>query len=246
MPEKALSKKPQVLVVDDDMHLVRIVQRYLAAAGIETLIAAHPAEARTVLAHEPIPIVICDWNMPEEDGISFCRSLRGDMRTQSIYFIMLTANEAQDKKITALREGADDYIIKPFDSGELLARVNTGIRITTLQSEVAQLQHTRALGELAATMGHEINNPLTGLLGFIELAKGKLRKSPLSEEDLTKTLVMLDRCEEQGRRIAEVVSKLRTLKNPKLKTYSDTIRIIDIASLETPTETDNIDNTDNP
>ncbi|MBC8043367.1 MAG: response regulator [Rhizobacter sp.] len=220
--------RPQVLVVDDDIYITKIVQRQLVAEGFDVATASDAAEAQDYLEKSPPHLIICDWAMPGRDGLEFCKWVKSGAKTKGIYFIMLSGNDGRGDKIRAINGGVDDYILKPFDSTELIARVGAGIRIMKLQEQVAELQHTSAVLELAATFGHEINNPLTGLMGFVDLSIARLQREPLTEADIKKTIDMLQRCNEQARRIADVVGKIRTLKNPRLKVYADSVQMIDL------------------
>lgn len=220
--------RPQVLVVDDDIYITKIVQRQLVAEGFDVATASDAAEAQDYLEKTTPHLIICDWAMPGRDGLEFCKWVKSGAKTQGIYFIMLSGNDGRGDKVRAINGGVDDYILKPFDGTELVARVGAGIRIMKLQEQVADLQHNSAVLELAATLGHEINNPLTGLMGFVDLSIARLQRDPLTEADIKKTVDMLHRCNEQAKRIADVVGKIRLLKNPKLKVYADSVQMIDL------------------
>ena len=114
-----------VLVVDDEPGIVRALTAALTARGHPVLTAATGAEAiEAVRSHRP-HVVILDLGLPDIDGVEVCRVLR---TWTAVPVIVLTAEGAEDRKVEALDEGADDYVTKPFSTPELLARVRVALR----------------------------------------------------------------------------------------------------------------------
>ena len=114
-----------VLVVDDEPELREAVAGFLTRSGYAVRTAANAAEARAALQAQPADAVILDIVMPGEDGISLLRSLRGQ---PDLKIIMLTANAESIDRVVGLELGADDYIGKPFDLRELVARLRAVLR----------------------------------------------------------------------------------------------------------------------
>lgn len=134
----------RVLVVEDDPFFTRILQKRLSAEGYQVFTAADGrAGMKAIVQHEP-DLVISDWMMPEVDGLELCQSVKTGLRDAAPYFILLTAKGEVSDKLLALDTGADDYMVKPCDQFELLARVRAGLRIVglqqTLRSTVANLR----------------------------------------------------------------------------------------------------------
>jgi CheY-like chemotaxis protein len=229
-------KQRKVLLVDDDDAILRATSHQLTLNGYEVVTAMNAEEAEQIITEDGIEIVICDFAMPGANGLELCRRLRSRPETRSVYFIMFTGYGKNDEKIYALKEGVDDYITKSFDPAELIARVHVAQRIVELQHQVVRLERGQAYTELITTLAHEINNPLTGLLGFLELAKIKLKRLPVSESEIEKVVQMLERTHEQGKRIGTVVEKLMGMKDYKTKTYLETVRLIDLDSAQFPPE----------
>jgi len=113
----------RILVVEDDPFFQRVLMKRLAAEGYQ---------------------VISDWMMPHVDGLELCQSVKTGLRDSSPYFILLTAKGEISDKLLALDTGADDYLVKPCDQGELLARVRAGLRIVLLTQDLR-----RSVRELA-------------------------------------------------------------------------------------------------
>ncbi len=123
---------PQLLVVDDDADIRTLLAEQLARAGFVVSTAANGAEMRQVLASERIDLIILDLNLPREDGLTLCRDLRS---RSGLPVIMLTARSSPVDRIVGLEMGADDYITKPFEPRELIARIRNVLRRTSASSE---------------------------------------------------------------------------------------------------------------
>ncbi|MEK0416084.1 MAG: osmolarity response regulator [Pseudomonadota bacterium] len=119
-------KPDRVLVVDDDVRIRDLLRRYLTQEGFEIFLAEDAPAMRRVLSRELIDLVILDLMLPGEDGLSICRSLRAQRNTLPV--IMLTAKAEEVDRIVGLEVGADDYLAKPFNPRELLARIHAVLR----------------------------------------------------------------------------------------------------------------------
>ena len=110
----------------------------LAAEGYQVQAASDGREGmKAIVTFEP-DLVISDWMMPHVDGLELCQSVKTGLRDGSPYFILLTAKGEISDKLLALDTGADDYLVKPCDQGELLARVRAGLRIVLLTQDLRQ------------------------------------------------------------------------------------------------------------
>lgn len=124
--------KAEILVVDDEPNIARLIRMYLDREGFETVVASSGAEALArVEKHKPV-LIILDIMLPDIDGLEVCRELR---RNNNVPIIMLTAREGDEDKVLGLELGADDYITKPFVPRELVARVKAILRRSGKQSE---------------------------------------------------------------------------------------------------------------
>ena len=120
-----MSDQPHILVVDDDREIRDLVVRYLSGHGLRARGAADGREMRKALEDWSIDLVILDLMLPGEDGLTLCRTLRA---TSRIPIIMLTAMGEETDRIVGLEMGADDYVAKPFNPRELLARIKAVLR----------------------------------------------------------------------------------------------------------------------
>lgn len=125
---------PLVLVIDDDLRLRDLLGRFLSDYGYRVQTASSAAQARAQLASQQFDMVVLDVMMPKESGTDFLVSLRG---AQSLYkqlpVILLTAQDGLDEKIKGLMSGADDYLTKPFEPMELIARIEAILRRTQVK-----------------------------------------------------------------------------------------------------------------
>jgi sigma-B regulation protein RsbU (phosphoserine phosphatase) len=138
----------QILIAEDDAISQRLLEVTLTKWGHQVVSTSNGVEALKVLQETNVSLAILDWMMPEMDGVDVCRKAREQLTTRPLYFILLTAKGRKEDIIAGLQAGADDYVTKPFDSEELHARLNVGIRIIALQSQlsarVRQLQEALA------------------------------------------------------------------------------------------------------
>lgn len=118
----------KVLLVDDDMDLLELMKDFLERYGMSVEVASSGTEADEKLSASPFDIVILDIMLPGEDGLTLCRRIRTRLPTP---IIMLTAMTETAERIVGLELGADDYVTKPFDSRELLARIRAVLRRTS-------------------------------------------------------------------------------------------------------------------
>jgi two-component system, OmpR family, response regulator len=122
-----MSEQARVLIVEDDEGIRESTAEYLSSRGYEVRTAAEGAAMRAALAQEPADLVLLDVRLPGEDGLSLARHLR---EHHDVAIIMVTAADGVVDRVVGLEIGADDYIAKPFDLRELLARMKSVLRRT--------------------------------------------------------------------------------------------------------------------
>jgi phosphoserine phosphatase RsbU/P len=129
----------RVLIADDDYISRRFLERYLTESGYEVIVTLDGMAAWQVLdSADAPPLAILDWMMPALDGLEVCRRLRQREGAAQTYVILLTAKNEKQDVVAGLDAGADDYLTKPFDAGELRARMQVGVRLLTLQAKLGQ------------------------------------------------------------------------------------------------------------
>jgi sigma-B regulation protein RsbU (phosphoserine phosphatase) len=128
----------RALIADDDRIGTTLLSRTMANWNFDVRIA-HDGEAAWTAIKEHAPqVAIVDWMMPVLDGPDLCRRIRDDAATAHLYVILLTSRDSRDDLVAGLNAGADDYLVKPFDHEELLARLRVGVRVVMLQERLAE------------------------------------------------------------------------------------------------------------
>src|SRR5690349_17532398 len=115
----------RILLVEDDARLAEVTSQYLGKAGFQVTVAPLGAAALQAFARKPCDVVVLDLTLPDMDGLEVCRQLR---RQSDVPLLMLTARGDPTDRVVGLELGADDYVPKPFDPRELLARMRALLR----------------------------------------------------------------------------------------------------------------------
>jgi diguanylate cyclase (GGDEF)-like protein len=144
----------RLLLVEDELIQRRVLERRLIKAGYHVDIAVNGEEALERILSEHYQILITDWDMPGMDGATLCRKVRATELPGYLYILLLTGHEAAADIIVGLEAGADDYLRKPADEAELLARLKPGARIVALERSLREAQaRLRALSMTDALVG---------------------------------------------------------------------------------------------
>jgi DNA-binding response OmpR family regulator len=127
----------KVLIAEDDPTMRQMVRHLVAQAGYEVVVAEDGIQALDVAGREHPELVVTDWMMPGIDGVDLCRKIRAAAPGRPyVYVILLTVRDEKRDVSEGLSAGADDYIVKPFDPGELLGRLRAGERIVRLEASL--------------------------------------------------------------------------------------------------------------
>ena len=131
----------KILTVDDDQVSRKILVQALHRLGYETAEAADGNEALSILAKDPVRVVVSDWLMPGMDGLDLCHRIRAQVNAEYTYFILLTSREADSaNQREAIEAGVDDFLTKPLDLQELWMRLRVSERILKFTTQVRQLE----------------------------------------------------------------------------------------------------------
>ncbi|MDV3516314.1 response regulator transcription factor [Stenotrophomonas sp. C1657] len=144
-----------IVVVDDDLSIREAIADCLRAHGYHVRVAAHAAALDELLAQQGTDLIVLDWMMPGEDGLSVCRRLQ----SRGTPILMLSAMASTPDRVIGLEVGADDYLAKPFDPRELLARVRALLRRAQKQADSAQAAVLRFDGWQLQLEHHRLLTP---------------------------------------------------------------------------------------
>ena len=205
----------KILLVEEEDDTRFILNRLLTKNGYEVKTAENGSKALEVLASYKPKVILADWTMPVMDGLQLCNLVKRKEDFKTVYFIVLTARASLKDRVAGLDVGADDFLVKPIENQELLARIRSGIRIYNLQNELKGIEHNKALVEMACTIGHRINNPLSSLKMSVDTLH-----SELSDNQKKKFEDDFEIITESIKRIEKFVSTLQRLENPELSEYA--------------------------
>lgn len=218
----------RVLFADDDSLARTLLAAVLADLGHDAVGVEDGAAAWAAFERDPVPLVILDINMPGLDGLAVCQRIRAHERSRETFVLIVTARDGREDLAAVLHAGADDYVTKPSSPENLRARleiaqvrVEQNQRQLAAEAELARSRWLAGIGETTIALEHEINNPLSALLGHTELL---LMDSAESEQ--REQLVII---QQQASRIADVVRRLASLKNPQTVEYLAGARMIDLS-----------------
>jgi two-component system, sensor histidine kinase and response regulator len=202
---------PKILVVDDQPINVQLLKRKLEREGLTVLAAYNGLEALELVAKDKPDLILLDVMMPDMDGIEVCQRLQSNEETRPIPVIFITARTSKEGKLEGLGVGAVDYITKPIDLDETLARVQTQLRFVAINRQMADLQRRLAESRRVATIGavtqgiaHNLNNLLGIVIGYLDLVKAYYDKP----EQVKKNVAHV---EEAVQRIVAIIKQLSSL-----------------------------------
>lgn len=202
---------PKILVVDDQPINVQLLKRKLERDGLQVLAAYSGVEALALVERERPELILLDVMMPDMDGIEVCQRLQASDANRSIPVIFITARSSKEGKLEGLGVGAVDYITKPIDLDETLARVQTQLRFVAVNREMLDLQRRLQEARRAATVGavtqgiaHNLNNLLGVVLGYLDLIKTYSEKPELVRRNA-------QHVEDAVQRIVSIIRQLSSL-----------------------------------
>lgn len=213
----------RVLVIDDLPENVFMLQDRLEHEGYE-VITAYDGQTGIDKAVEEIPdLILLDVMMPDITGIEVCKTLVKDPRTKNIPIILVTAKSGAEDTKEGLEAGAFDYIKKPFNRIELLARVNSALKLSDAQKSLLASEKRDTFYATVVTANHKIKQPLTLLSLSSSALKREISKEEISREALLKRVNYIDVAVKE---ITDVLDQLNSIKDPVISNYTRDIKMI--------------------
>lgn len=157
-----------ILIVDDNPTNLKILSQTLTSAGFQLAIATNGEEALEEVMEELPELILLDVKMPKIDGFETCRRLKANPKAQDIPIIFMTALSDTIDKVKGLSLGAVDYITKPFDEQDVLARVRVHLRLRAAQKQIIAQEKLASLGTITAGVAHELRNPLNFVINYAQ------------------------------------------------------------------------------
>lgn len=211
----------RILIAEDEPLDRELLTAYLAAWGHEVLSCEDGSSAWEALERPDCPkLLLLDWVMPGIDGVELCRRLRQRTDTKRTYIILVTGKSRKQDIVTGLEAGANDYVVKPFDQDELGARVKVGVRVVELWEKLLETERLRVLVQTAGAAAHEINQPLSVILGLSQL----LQRTPNLDENQQKKL---EGIREGVKKISNIVQRMSEVEQYSTRAYVEDTDIVD-------------------
>ena len=235
-------KRPLILIGEDQADMAAFIAAQLKE-HFDVLIASDGQYAIDMTRQYQPDLLVLDMMMPEKDGLQVCQELADQVQARGLPILILTARADEETKVTVLRNGATDFLTKPFSTTELRVRCKNLLALGFLnrelanrnrelshsieqlkQSEVRMVQHAKmiSLGRMSAGIIHEINNPLNYVNGAVQILRKRLDgSSPTSS-----FTDIFDDIQHGLKRVSDLVSDLRAFAHPN-PTHSDSINLLE-------------------
>jgi two-component system, sensor histidine kinase and response regulator len=232
-----------ILVVDDDQRNVRLVDSILRSHGYAVVHAFDGDEALQIVEDRRPDLLLLDVMMPKMSGFEVCSTLRARPGTQLLPIIMVTALNALEDKVRGLELGADDFLTKPINRSELIAKVRSILRVKALQDEVERqrkeleaanrelLTIQRFKESMSQMVVHDLKNPLAGIMGNIQLIQ--MQGTQLPPGRLGELLQRsLDSARQMARMIQNIL-EVAKLEEQKMPVRREAVSLADVIAEQT-------------
>ena len=230
-PETASERR--ILIADDDADSRIVVASVISILGHSPVVVHGGGEALEECERQLPDLAIIDYMMPSVNGIEMCHRLKTIPGGELVPILMLTARDSMEDKISALEEGVDDYLTKPFNYQELRARVTALLRVRDLnlslvakteelkkmQERLVATERQVAVGQLAGTAAHQLGQPLSAIMLNCFLIEKLPKEDP-------KFIGAVTAIKNDVRRMVEMIDKLRNIKASAREEYFEGTEIL--------------------
>jgi len=210
-----------ILVTDDNLVTIKLITNMLEKEGYRTFSAMNGAECIDASESLKPDLILLDISMPQMGGIEVCTILKKDQKTREIPIIFVTANRQTDVIKMAFDAGGADYILKPINRIELLARIKSVLIQKILTQKLVEKEKFSGVLEMAGAVCHELNQPIQVAMGYADILLTDVTEDhPLRPN--------LRRIKDQIKRMGELTGKLMRITKYETKHYLEGVKIIDI------------------
>lgn len=219
----------KILVIDDLPENVFLLQDRLETEGFEVITAYDGKSGINKAINELPDLILLDVMMPEMNGIEACKTLFNNPSTANIPIILVTAKSGAEDTKEGLEAGAFDYIKKPFNKIELLARVNSALKLSEAHKKYLEAEKRNTFAATVVTANHKIKQPLTLMSLSSAALKREINKEEISREAIMKRINYIDSAIKE---ISNVLNQLNSIKQPVFSDYVKDIKMIDVEKEE--------------
>lgn len=215
----------KILVIDDLPENVFMLQDRLENEGFDVITAYDGTTGIEKALSELPDLILLDIMMPDITGIEVCKYLVSEINTRHIPIILVTAKSGAEDTREGLEAGAFDYIKKPFNRIELMARIKSALKLSEANKLYLNSEKRNTYAATVVTANHKIKQPLTLLSLSSAAIKRELNKQPISKENLLLRLQYVDTAIKE---INEVLDQLNAVKDPILSDYANSIKMVKV------------------
>lgn len=219
----------RILVVDDLPENVFMLQDRLETEGYEVITAFDGKTAIAKAIRDMPDLILLDIMMPEMSGIEVCKTLKQDPTTVDIPVIMVTAKSSADDVKEGFEAGAFDYIKKPFEKVEMLARINSALKLAEAHKLVIEAEKRTMYAATVVTANHKIKQPLTLMSLSSAAIKRELNREKISKDAILNRLSYIETAINE---ITTILNQLNAIKKPLTSDYTKNIQMIGIENEE--------------
>lgn len=225
--------KPIIMIVDDIPENLQVLGSSLDMAGYETAFATNGHDALEAISEVMPDLILLDVSMPDIDGFEVCRQLKATPATAEIPIIFLTAHTDVEHIVHAFSIGAGDYIAKPFQQAELLARVSVHLEVSFSRRRLAEQNHflmelNREKNELLEIAAHDLKNPLQGVI--FAAANGRRYNNRQDIQAVDSQLIIIEKSVGKMLGIIKTLLDAREIESGSLEFHREKIPVRDITA----------------
>jgi DNA-binding response OmpR family regulator len=219
-----------ILAVDDHEQNIKYLETILKREK-HNFIFAYDGETGLKMAYDYLPdLILLDIMLPGMNGLEVCSKLSSDDKTADIPIILVTARVSAEDTSIGLKAGAHDYVKKPFDRVEILARIHAALKFREIRKQMIESERLNMFAATVVTANHKIKQPLTVIKLAISALKREIGKEELSKEAISKRI---DYIETAVNEVAFILDQLKDIQEPKI---SDYVKDVKMVNLETSTK----------
>jgi len=219
-----------ILVVDDNIQNVKFLELILKKEGYNVFTALNGEDGLTISRNEKPDLILLDIMLPGMTGLDVLEILKKDEQTLNIPVIIVTAKVSPEEAKQGLQAGAFDYIKKPFERVEIIARIRSALRFRDAQLAIIESEKLSIYAATVVTANHKIKQPLTVIKLAISALRRELGKPEFSRQSYEKRIDYIESAVEE---VNDILNQLKEIQRPQISNYVRDIKMIDI---DTPPE----------
>ena len=229
-----MMNKGMLLIVDDIQANVSVLYDFLTEKGFKVLVTQEGKRAIQKAKYAQPDLILLDVLMPGMDGFETCEILKSDEKTKDIPIIFMTALSDTVDKVKGFKLGAADYITKPFEQEEVLARVTTQLNFSQMKKQLETRtfeleKRNMELDAFARTVAHDLKNPLNAVIGYTEMLEEECSDNTVPDDDTRETLHLVVQA---GRKMFNIIEALLLLSGITKQTNLE-LRPLNMANIIT-------------